>query len=58
MHFEGKARKESKCDCRSVHVIEGEYLKSTMCVIGFWFWLAEELLIEGVISPMVAAVGT
>jgi hypothetical protein len=27
-------RKESKCDWRSVHVIEGEYLKRTMCVIG------------------------
>ena len=27
-------RKESKCDWRSIHAIEGEYLKRTMCVIG------------------------
>jgi hypothetical protein len=46
----GKERKESKCDCKSVQGIEGEYLKSTMCAIGVVVGEDGE---GGVMSPIV-----
>jgi hypothetical protein len=52
-HRCGRVRKDSKCDWRSVHVIEGEYLKRTMCVIGVEFGREEMDEVEvGVREPM------
>jgi hypothetical protein len=50
-HFEGSARKVEKCDWRAVQGIDGEYLKSTMCVMGICVGVKEMLLV-GVMEPM------